>query len=95
MLDPSIVLERRLKQIKATRQTNAAGRVRRFDGQIVHASSFPAAVGTECRIACEGGGWADAEVIGFLDNYTVMVLTSGNAPLLARSEEHTSELQSH
>ena len=89
MLDPSLEFERRLKQIRASRQTSAAGRVRRFDGQIVHASSFPAAVGTECRIACEGGTWADAEVIGFLDHYTVMVLTGGNAPLVAGARVET------
>ena len=61
MKDPSTVLDRRLNALKAIRSVNAAGRVRRFDGQIVHATSFPASVGTECRIACEGGDWADAE----------------------------------
>ncbi len=91
MLDPSLILERRLDKIAGTRQTSAAGRVRRYDGQIVHASSFPAAVGTECRIACEDGSWADAEVIGFLDNYTVMVLTGGAAPLLAGARVETKK----
>ncbi len=84
-------LERRLSAIKASRHTSAAGRVRRFDGQIVHASSFPASVGTECRVACENGDWADAEVIGFLDNYTVMVLTNGAAPLLAGARVETKQ----
>ena len=68
MLDMTAVLDRRLKGVKASRITSAAGRVRRYDGQIVHASSFPASVGTECRVACENGEWAEAEVIGFLDN---------------------------
>jgi len=89
MPDMAALLDRRLSGIKASRQTNAAGRVRRFDGQIVHASSFPASVGTECRVACENGEWADAEVIGFLDNYTVMVLTNGAAPLLAGARVET------
>ena len=53
MHDMTTVLDRRLQSLKATRITNAAGRVRRYDGQIVHASSFPASVGTECRVACE------------------------------------------
>ena len=83
MQDMTVVLDRRLQDIKASRVMNAAGRVRRYDGQIVHATSFPASVGTECRVACENGEWAEAEVIGFLDNYTVMVLTGGSAPLLA------------
>jgi flagellum-specific ATP synthase len=91
MLDAASVLEHRLRQINGTRVSNAAGRVRRFDGQIVHASSFPASVGSQCRIAREDGGWADAEVIGFLDNYTVMVLTSGNAPLLAGARVETKD----
>ena len=89
MHDMTAVLDRRLQGIKASRVTNAAGRVRRYDGQIVHASSFPASVGTECRVACENGGWAQAEVIGFLDNYTVMVLTGGAAPLLAGARVET------
>ncbi len=89
MADLSTVLDRRLQLIKASRKTNAAGRVRRYDGQIVHATSFPAAVGTECRIACENGAWAQAEVIGFLDHYTVMVLTGGPAPLLAGARVET------
>jgi flagellum-specific ATP synthase len=91
MPDMAAHLERRLSAIKASRQTSAAGRVRRFDGQIVHASSFPASVGTECRVACENGEWADAEVIGFLDNYTVMVLTNGAAPLLAGARVETKQ----
>ena len=90
MHDLATVLDRRLQDIKATRVTNAAGRVRRYDGQIVHASSFPASVGTECRVACENGEWAAAEVIGFLDNYTVMVLTGGSAPLLAGARVETT-----
>ena len=90
MHDLATTLDRRLQSIKGTRVTNAAGRVRRYDGQIVHASSFPASVGTECRVACENGEWADAEVIGFLDNYTVMVLTGGSAPLLAGARVETT-----
>ena len=81
--DASAVLERKLSSITAGRRVNAAGRVRRYDGQIVHASAFPVSVGNQCRIACENNQWAEAEVIGFLDDYTVMVLTGGNAPLLA------------
>ncbi len=90
MHDLATVLDRRLQSIKGTRLTNAAGRVRRYDGQIVHATSFPASVGTECRVACENGEWAEAEVIGFLDNYTVMVLTGGSAPLLAGARVETT-----
>ena len=90
MHDLATVLDRRLQSLKGARLTNAAGRVRRYDGQIVHASSFPASVGTECRVACENGEWAAAEVIGFLDNYTVMVLTGGSAPLLAGARVETT-----
>ena len=61
MQDMTVVLDRRLQDIKASRVMNAAGRVRRYDGQIVHATSFPASVGTECRVACENGEWAEAE----------------------------------
>ncbi len=89
MKDAAVTLERRLDALKSGRTISASGRVRRFDGQIVHASSFPAAVGTECRIASEDGGWADAEVIGFLDDYTVMVLTGGSAPLVAGARVET------
>lgn len=89
MKNAALALDRRLEALKASRTISAAGRVRRFDGQIVHASSFPAAVGTECRIASEDGGWADAEVIGFLDDYTVMVLTGGSAPLVAGARVET------
>ncbi|MFZ9500734.1 MAG: FliI/YscN family ATPase [Beijerinckiaceae bacterium] len=89
MKNAALTLDRRLDALKASRTISAAGRVRRFDGQIVHASSFPAAVGTECRIASEDGGWADAEVIGFLDDYTVMVLTGGSAPLVAGARVET------
>lgn len=89
MKNAALTLDRRLEALKASRTISAAGRVRRFDGQIVHASSFPAAVGTECRIASEDGGWADAEVIGFLDDYTVMVLTGGSAPLVAGARVET------
>ena len=91
MKDPTITLDRRLTSIKAARSMKAAGRVRRFDGQIVHATSFPASVGTECRIECESGTWAEAEVIGFLDNYTVMVLTGGAAPLVAGARVETKQ----
>lgn len=91
MHDLATVLDRRLQSLKASRITNAAGRVRRYDGQIVHATSFPASVGTECRVACENGEWAAAEVIGFLDNYTVMVLTGGPAPLLAGARVETTQ----
>jgi flagellum-specific ATP synthase len=89
MIDAALTLDKRLNAIKASRSISASGRVRRFDGQIVHASSFPAAVGTECRIASEDGKWADAEVIGFLDDYTVMVLTGGSAPLVAGAKVET------
>jgi flagellum-specific ATP synthase len=89
MIDAALSLDKRLQAIKAGRSISASGRVRRFDGQIVHASSFPAAVGTECRIASEDGKWADAEVIGFLDDYTVMVLTGGSAPLVAGAKVET------
>jgi flagellum-specific ATP synthase len=91
MLQTSTVLERKLAAIVATRQVKAAGRVRRFDGQIVHASAFPASVGAECRIACENGQWAKAEVIGFLDHYTVMVLTAQSAPILPGARVETLE----
>lgn len=88
--DASSVLERKLSSINAGRRVNAAGRVRRYDGQIVHASAFPVSVGNQCRIACENNQWAEAEVIGFLDDYTVMVLTGGNAPLLAGARVETT-----
>ena len=55
MINAALSLDKRLNAIKASRSISASGRVRRFDGQIVHASSFPAAVGTECRIASEDG----------------------------------------
>ena len=90
MADASAVLERKLASIQAGRRVNAAGRVRRYDGQIVHASAFPVSVGNQCRIACENGQWTEAEVIGFLDDYTVMVLTGGNAPLLAGARVETT-----
>jgi flagellum-specific ATP synthase len=87
--DLSHCLDHALSGMKAGRQVHAVGRVKRFDGQIVHASAFPAAVGNECRIACEDGSWAQAEVIGFLDDYTVLVITSGNATLLAGARVET------
>ncbi len=89
MLDPSLVLDRKLEGVRAGRAVHAVGRVKRFDGQIVHASAFPAPVGNECRIRCEDGGWATAEVIGFLDEYTVLVLTGGSANLVAGARVET------
>ncbi|NBQ40080.1 MAG: FliI/YscN family ATPase, partial [Alphaproteobacteria bacterium] len=52
-------------------------------------SAFPAAVGNECRIECGDGQWAEAEVIGFLDDYTVLVLTGGQAALVAGARVET------
>ncbi len=89
MYDPSAILDRRLDAARASRAVHAVGRVKRFDGQIVHASAFPAPVGNECRIECEGGAWATAEVIGFLDDYTVLVLTGGSANLVAGARVET------
>ncbi len=89
MLDHSLVLDRKLEGVRAGRAIHAVGRVKRFDGQIVHASAFPAPVGNECRIRCEDGGWATAEVIGFLDDYTVLVLTGGSANLVAGARVET------
>ena len=60
-------LERSLSAIRSERVIHAVGRVKRFDGQIIHASAFPASVGQECRIYLDDGSWAEAEVIGFLD----------------------------
>lgn len=89
MFDLSAVLDRSLDRVRAGRAVHAVGRVKRFDGQIVHASAFPAPVGNECRIECEGGAWAQAEVIGFLDDYTVLVLTGGSANLVAGARVET------
>jgi hypothetical protein len=82
MIDLARSLDRELSILRGTRRIHAVGRVKRFDGQIVHASAFPAAVGNECRIECGDGKWAEAEVIGFLDEYTVLVLTGGGASLV-------------
>ena len=68
MIDLARSLDRELSILRGTRRIHAVGRVKRFDGQIVHASAFPAAVGNECRIECGDGKWAEAEVIGFLMN---------------------------
>jgi flagellum-specific ATP synthase len=89
MLDLSQTLDKELSLLRAGRTVNAVGRVKRFDGQIVHASAFPAAVGNECRIACGDGQWAEAEVIGFLDDYTVLVLTGGASTLVAGARVET------
>lgn len=89
MLDLSQTLDKELALLRAGRTVNAVGRVKRFDGQIVHASAFPAAVGNECRIACGDGKWAEAEVIGFLDDYTVLVLTGGATTLVAGARVET------
>jgi flagellum-specific ATP synthase len=89
MFDLDAILDSQLNHIHAERQIHACGRVKRFDGQIVHATAFPASVGHECRIACDNGTWATAEVIGFLDDYTVLVLTSGNASLVAGARVET------
>ncbi len=89
MLDLSQTLDKELSLLRAGRTVNAVGRVKRFDGQIVHASAFPAAVGNECRITCGDGQWAEAEVIGFLDDYTVLVLTGGASTLVAGARVET------
>ena len=89
MIDLARSLDRELSILRGTRRVDAVGRVKRFDGQIVHASAFPAAVGNECRIACGDGQWAEAEVIGFLDDYTVLVLTGGPASLVAGARVET------
>lgn len=89
MIDLARSLDRELSILRGTRRIHAVGRVKRFDGQIVHASAFPAAVGNECRIECGDGKWAEAEVIGFLDEYTVLVLTGGPASLVAGARVET------
>ena len=89
MIDMTAKLDKELSIMRGTRTINAVGRVKRFDGQIVHASAFPAAVGNECRIECGDGHWAEAEVIGFLDDYTVLVLTGGQAALVAGARVET------
>ena len=89
MIDLAQTLDRELGLIHAGRRVNAVGRVKRFDGQIIHASAFPAAVGNECRIECGDGQWAEAEVIGFLDDYTVLVMTGGNGTLVAGARVET------
>ena len=47
MIDMTAKLDKELSIMRGTRTINAVGRVKRFDGQIVHASAFPAAVGHE------------------------------------------------
>ncbi len=89
MIDMAAKLDKELSILRGGRTVNAVGRVKRFDGQIVHASAFPAAVGNECRIECGDGQWAEAEVIGFLDDYTVLVLTGGQAALVAGARVET------
>ena len=89
MMDMAASLDKELSILRGSRTVNAVGRVKRFDGQIVHASAFPAAVGNECRIECGDGQWAEAEVIGFLDDYTVLVLTGGQAALVAGARVET------
>ena len=82
-------LEKALSSIRSERSVHAVGRVKRFDGQIIHASAFPASVGQECRIYLEDGSWAEAEVIGFLDEYTVLVLTGGKGAIVAGAKVET------
>ena len=82
-------LERSLSSIRSERVIHAVGRVKRFDGQIIHASAFPASVGQECRIYLDDGSWAEAEVIGFLDEYTVLVLTGGKGAIVAGARVET------
>ena len=89
MIDMAAKLDKELSILRGGRTVNAVGRVKRFDGQIVHASAFPAAVGNECRIECGDGQWVEAEVIGFLDDYTVLVLTGGQAALVAGARVET------
>ena len=89
MIDMTAKLDKELSIMRGTRTINAVGRVKRFDGQIVHASAFPAAVVNECRSECGDGQWAEAEVIGFLDDYTVLVLTGGQAALVAGARVET------
>jgi flagellum-specific ATP synthase len=82
-------LDRSLTAIRSERVIHAVGRVKRFDGQIIHASAFPASVGQECRIYLDDGSWAEAEVIGFLDDYTVLVLTGGKGAIVAGARVET------
>ncbi len=82
-------LEKSLSSVRSERSIHAVGRVKRFDGQIIHASAFPASVGQECRIYLEDGSWAEAEVIGFLDEYTVLVLTGGKGAIVAGAKVET------
>ena len=89
MMDMAASLDKELSILRGSRTVNAVGRVKRFDGQIVHASAFPAAVGNECRIECGDGQWAEADVSGFLDDYTVLVLTGGQAALVAGARVET------
>lgn len=58
-----------------------SGRVLRYDGLVLECAGFPASPGTLCRVSCENGGYATAEVVGFANGHNLLFLDQPGAAI--------------